>query len=85
MIAQQIDAGEVESVQFAFEIIATPSESPVGYEYTAKPLIAPSLSDPLAELRNRALMGYTPPMDAPIADPHSATHPVEGARSEVAA
>lgn len=56
MIAQQIDSGEVESVQFAFEICVNPSDSPVGYEWAAKPIVAPTLSDPLQDLRAKATL-----------------------------
>jgi hypothetical protein len=63
MIANQLDNGEVESVQFAFDIVAMPSDSPVGYEYQAKPIIPPTLSDPLQDLRAKALLSAPQPAD----------------------
>jgi hypothetical protein len=43
----------VESVQFALEIGIKPSKSPVGYDYTVKPLIETSENDPLADMRGK--------------------------------
>lgn len=48
-----VDSVEGDSVvQFGFDIGAKPSSSPVGYEYTVKPLIERSNADPLQALAN---------------------------------
>jgi hypothetical protein len=55
MIAEELDGGEdsPDSVQFAFEIGVKKSDSPVGYEYTTKPVIEAGGADPLADLRKQ--------------------------------
>lgn len=55
-IAENLLAGGLaqegtEAVEFAFEIGVKPSKSPVGYDYTVKPLVENRDTDPLAALR----------------------------------
>lgn len=54
MIAEELDVEDgPDSVQFAFEIGVKKSDSPVGYEYTTKPVIEAGGADPLADLRKQ--------------------------------
>lgn len=50
-VAQEED--KTATIAFAFEIGIKPNDTPVGYEYTIKPLIKPSGNDPLAALRQQ--------------------------------
>lgn len=43
----------VDSLEFALEIGIKPSDTPIGYEYTTKPLIKTGSADPLADLRQK--------------------------------
>lgn len=57
-IAEQILSGalsgeDVNGVQFALEIGIKPSTSPVGYDYSVKPVIDTGENDPLADLRGK--------------------------------
>ena len=45
----------VDSLEFAFEIGVRATATPVGYEYTTKPIIKAGGADPLAALRRRVL------------------------------
>lgn len=54
-LAEQLASDDVESVQFATEVLIVPSDVPIGYEYRTKMQVEPSGADPLADLRNRAL------------------------------
>lgn len=45
----------VDSLEFAFEIGVKATETPIGYEYTTKPIIKPGGADPLANLRSKVL------------------------------
>jgi hypothetical protein len=51
----------VDSLEFAFEIGVKRTKTPIGYEYTTKPLIKHGGADPLADLRKKipALAGPT--------------------------
>jgi len=52
LIEAQLNQEGTSQVQFAFVIGARADEgSPVGYSYTAQPVLAPDAKDPLAELR----------------------------------
>jgi hypothetical protein len=53
MITSQLVMEGVESVEFAFSIGVKPSDAPIGYEYTAKPLLEPGENDPLEGLMKR--------------------------------
>jgi len=49
------ESGEMQSVQFAFEIGVKKATNPIGYEYTVKSLVKAAGADPLAALRNSVL------------------------------
>lgn len=52
LVEAQLAQEGTQQVQFAFVIGAKADEgSPVGYSYTAQPVLAPDAKDPLAELR----------------------------------
>lgn len=56
MIAERLsDADSTESVEFAVRVSIIPSDSTVGYEYQAEPLIEPAKSDSLSHLRKVAI------------------------------
>ena len=46
------ESGEMQAVEFAFEIGVKPAKNPIGYEYTVKSLVKAAGADPLAALRN---------------------------------
>lgn len=53
LLAGALSQDNTESVQFALEIGIKPSKSPVGYDYTVKPLVEVGENDPLADLRGK--------------------------------
>ena len=56
LIEAQLAQEGTQQVQFAFVIGARVDESsPVGYSYTAQPVLAPDAKDPLADLRSSVL------------------------------
>jgi len=55
-------------VEFAVDIGAKPSATPTGYEYTVKPLTAPSESDPLEMLKMKLVASF-PALPSPVAAP----------------
>lgn len=42
---------EADSVDFAFEVFAVRADNPIGYSYIAKPILKPTESDDLSNLR----------------------------------
>ena len=56
LIEAQLTNPDTKQVQFAFVIGARVDEgSPVGYSYTAQPVLAPDAKDPLEDLRSSVL------------------------------
>ena len=69
VIAQLAQEG-TQQVQFAFVIGARADEgSPVGYSYTAQPMLAPDAKDPLADLRATVLQLEAPKKELPASEP----------------
>jgi len=66
LLAGAFNGEGVESVQFALEIGIKPSKSPVGYDYTVKPLVESAENDPLADLRGKLSL------PAPKSEPEAA-------------
>ena len=61
LIEAQLANAENHQVQFAFVIGAmADSNSPVGYSYTAQPILPPDAKDPLADLRASVLQLEAP-------------------------
>lgn len=60
MLYGMVGAEGVESVNFGFNIGIRKTETTVGYEYFAEPLIEQADSDPLAALRSTVLGGVLP-------------------------
>lgn len=61
LIEAQLANAENHQVQFAFVIGAmADSNSPVGYSYTAQPILSPDAKDPLADLRASVLQLEAP-------------------------
>lgn len=61
LIEAQLANAENHQVQFAFVIGAmADSNSPVGYSYTAQPILHPDAKDPLADLRASVLQLEAP-------------------------
>ena len=61
LIEAQLANAENHQVQFAFVIGAmADSNSPVGYAYTAQPILQPDAKDPLADLRASVLQLEAP-------------------------
>lgn len=52
------------SVEFAVVIGNKPSDSPVGYEYTVRPLVKPQENDAVAQLRSQVVGTLEAPKDS---------------------
>lgn len=61
IVNQYIAAAEKKQepplLEFAFEIYLKESKAPIGYEYVTVPIVQPSVTDDLADLRAKALEG----------------------------
>ena len=65
LVLAQLAHPDTNQVQFAFMIGAkTDENSPVGYSYTAKPILPPDAKDPLADLRKSVLQLSAPKNEA---------------------
>lgn len=77
--AEVVAAGET-GVQFAFDIGIDSANNAHGYQYTITPLTAPSVSDPLAQMK-AALLANAPALPSPKAVEALAA-PLVGAEAE---
>ena len=50
LVENQLGADDVTSVEFGFDLYIKPSDTPIGFEYLAEPLVEPTGADPLAHL-----------------------------------
>lgn len=48
---------DADMLEFAFEVHLKESKMPIGYEYVTVPIVQPSATDDLADLRSKALKG----------------------------
>lgn len=72
MIAGRLDGAEKgDSVEFAIKVNIVRSDSTVGYEYQAEPLVEPSESDSLAHLRRIALPATPVTLTTPAKEPEA--------------
>lgn len=64
ILAAQLEPADVASVQFGFEINVRKNDSPIGYEYLARPLIEGAATDPLAAIRSQLVEALPAPKPA---------------------
>lgn len=50
LIENQLSAEGVTSIEFGFDLYIKPSDTPIGFEYLAEPLVEPKDADPLSHL-----------------------------------
>lgn len=53
MIATELESGDINSIEFGFEVGVKAAKTAVGYEYTCSPLMERGGADPLAALREK--------------------------------
>lgn len=73
-VVNEVIAGAIESgqtgVEFAYEFGIKPSKSPVGYDYTAKPIVKEQDNDALASLRAKIPQALLAPVRPALAAPN---------------
>jgi hypothetical protein len=65
LLAGMLDTEGVESVNFGFKLNVRKTESPIGYEYNAEPLLSDDSVDPLASVRAALPANALPALAAP--------------------
>lgn len=62
-LLRQKESPDAQPIRFGVEVSATPASNPVGYTYTAKPLMRPQGVDPLAEMEAEVNLRALPKPD----------------------
>lgn len=69
LVANQMEEGQDNALQFAFVLGAKKSKSTVGYEYTCKPLVKPAENSPLSMLEKQVGPALPAPQQPPMSSP----------------